>query len=63
MERPTRWEEYLHLVEFAYNNGYQDSAKISPFEIMYRKKCTTPVSWDRPVDRLIVGPKLLREME
>ena len=23
METPTKWEEYLHLVEFAYNNGYQ----------------------------------------
>jgi len=21
--KPTKWEEYLHLVEFAYNNGYQ----------------------------------------
>jgi hypothetical protein len=20
--KPTKWEEYLHLVEFAYNNGY-----------------------------------------
>ena len=22
MECPTKWEEYLHLVEFAYNNDY-----------------------------------------
>jgi hypothetical protein len=21
--KPTKWEEYLHLVEFAYTNGYQ----------------------------------------
>ena len=21
MEKPTKWEDYLHLVEFAYNNG------------------------------------------
>jgi hypothetical protein len=21
--KPTKWEEYLNLVEFAYNNGYQ----------------------------------------
>ena len=43
MGRPTKWEDYLHLVEFAYNNGYQASAKMSPFEIMYGRKCTTLV--------------------
>ena len=59
MERPTRWEDYLHLVEFAYNNGYQDSTKMSPFEIMYGKKCTTPFSRDGPMEHLMVGPDLL----
>ena len=63
MERPTKWEEYLHLVKFAYNNGYQASAKMSPFEILYGKMCTTLVSWDRPVDRLLVGPEMLQDME
>jgi hypothetical protein len=29
--KPTKWEDYLHLVEFTYNNGYQTSAKLSPF--------------------------------
>ena len=23
MDKPTKWEDYLHLVEFAYNNGQQ----------------------------------------
>ena len=22
MDKPTKWEDYLHLVEFAYNNGH-----------------------------------------
>jgi hypothetical protein len=25
MDNPSKWEDYLHLGEFAYNNGYQDS--------------------------------------
>jgi hypothetical protein len=25
-----KWEEYLPLVEFSYNNGYQESLKMSP---------------------------------
>jgi len=61
--KPNKWKDYLHLVEFAYNNGYQTSAKLSPFEILYDRKCTTLISWDNPVDRLMVGPEMLQEME
>jgi hypothetical protein len=38
MEKPLKWEEYLHWVEFAYNNGYQVSLKMSPFEQIYGRK-------------------------
>jgi hypothetical protein len=38
MDKPSKWEDYLHLVEFAYNNGYQASLKMSPFEALYRRK-------------------------
>jgi hypothetical protein len=63
MDKPSKWEDYLHLVEFAYNNGYQASLKMSPFEVVYGKKCNTPISWDNPIDRAVVGPDLHREME
>jgi hypothetical protein len=51
------------LVDFTYNNGYQSSLKMSPFEALYGRKCITLVSWDNPIDRAVVGPELLREME
>jgi hypothetical protein len=38
MDKPSRWEDYLHLVEFAYNNGYHASLKMSPFEALYGRK-------------------------
>jgi hypothetical protein len=38
MEKPSKWEDYLHLVEFSYNNGYQASLKMSPFEALYGRK-------------------------
>ena len=63
MDKPSKWEDYLHLVEFAYNNGYHASLKMSPFEALYGRKCNTPVSWDNPADRVVVGPELLKEME
>jgi hypothetical protein len=34
-----------------------------PFEALYDRKCNTPVSWDNPADRTVVGPKFLKEME
>jgi hypothetical protein len=64
MDNPSKWEYYLHLVEFAYNNGYQASLmRMSPFEALYGRKCDTPVSWDNPVDRVVLGMELLKDME
>jgi hypothetical protein len=63
MDKPSKWEDYLHLVEFSYNNGYQASLKMSPFEALYGRKCNTPVSWDNPTDRVVLGPELLKDME
>jgi hypothetical protein len=36
---------------------------MSPFEALYGRKCNTPLSWDNPADRAIVGLELLKEME
>ena len=58
-----KWEDYLHLVEFDYNNHYQASTRYSPFEILYGRKCNTPIYWSNPMDRLVLGPELLKEME
>jgi len=63
MDCPTKWEDYLHLVEFSYNNGYRSSLKMSHFEVMYVRRCRNPMSWDIPVDIIILGPDMLKEME
>ena len=63
MDKPTKWEDYLHLVEFAYNNGQQESLGMSLYEALYGRRCRTPVTWDNPMNRVVLGPKLLREME
>jgi hypothetical protein len=59
MDKPSKWEEYLHLVEFSYNNRYQASLNMSPFEALYGRKCNTLVTWDNLADRTVVGPDLL----
>jgi hypothetical protein len=63
MHQPKKWEDYLPLVEFAHNNGYQESLKMSPFEVLYGRPCNTLVSWSNPVNRISFGPDMLKEME
>jgi hypothetical protein len=63
MDKPSKWEDYLHLVEFSYNNGYQASLKMNTFEALYGRKCNTLVSWDNPTYRVVLGPELLKDME
>lgn len=38
MEKPSKWENYLHLVEFYYNDVYQETFNMRPFEALYVRK-------------------------
>lgn len=63
MQQPQKWEDYLHLVEFSYNNGHHESLGMSPFEVLYGRKCRVPIDWNNPVNKLALGPDMLAEME
>ena len=63
MDQPTKWENYLHLVEFSYNYGYHSSLKLIPFEAMYGRKYYTPISWNNMTKIVVIGIELLKEME
>ncbi|KAG4210975.1 hypothetical protein ERO13_A02G078601v2 [Gossypium hirsutum] len=39
------WEQYLPLIEFAYNNSFQSSIKMALYEDLYGRKCRTPLYW------------------
>ena len=39
------WEEHLPLVEFAYNNSYQASIQMAPYEALYGRPCRSPICW------------------
>eukprot|EP00253_Pinus_taeda_P022463 PITA_22463 len=36
---------------------------MSPFEVLYGRKCRTPSNWSGPEDKLRLGPEMLKEME
>jgi transposase InsO family protein len=41
---PEKWDECLTLAKFSYNNSYQESIRMAPFEALYGKKCRTPLN-------------------
>jgi hypothetical protein len=49
------WEDHLALAEFAYNNSYQASIKMAPFEALYGKQCISPLCWETLGGRSLVG--------
>jgi transposase InsO family protein len=40
-----KWEDCLPFAEFSYNNSYQASLQMAPFEALYGRKCRTPLNW------------------
>jgi hypothetical protein len=47
LQHGSSWDKSLAYAEFSYNNSYQASLKMSPFEALYGKKCRTPLYWIR----------------
>jgi hypothetical protein len=39
-----KWDECWRLDEFSYNNSYQESIQMAPFEALYGKKCKTSLN-------------------
>ena len=55
------WEEHFPLVEFAYNNSYQASIQMTPYEALYGKPCRSPICWTEVGESSINGPDLIRD--
>jgi len=58
-----KWETFLPFAEFSYNNSYQASIKMSPFEALYGRRCRTPLNWSESGERPFFGPDLVNEAE
>ena len=54
------WEEHLPLVEFVYNNSYQESIQMAPYEALYRRSCRSPVCCTEIGESSITGPYFIR---
>nr|GFC67248.1 retrotransposon protein, putative, Ty3-gypsy subclass [Tanacetum cinerariifolium] len=55
----SNWDDYICLVEFAYNNSWHASIKCAPFEMLYGRKCRASICWDQVGKRVIEGPEMI----
>ena len=55
------WEEHFPLVEFAYNNSYQASIQMAPYEALYGRPCRSPICWTEVGESSITSPDMIRD--
>nr|GFC55530.1 putative reverse transcriptase domain-containing protein [Tanacetum cinerariifolium] len=55
------WERHLPLVKVSYNNSYHASIKAASFEVLYGRKCRSPVCWAEVGDTQLTSPELMQE--
>jgi hypothetical protein len=55
------WDKSMSYAKFSYNNSYQESLKMAPFEMLYGCRCQTPLFWNETVERKIFRPDVLQE--
>ena len=55
------WDDNLPYAEFSYNNSYQASLNMAPFEALHGRRSQTPLMRDEVGDRRLFGPDLIKE--
>ncbi|XP_073057258.1 uncharacterized protein [Primulina eburnea] len=56
------WQESLPLVEFSYNNSFQTTIGMAPFEALYGRRCRSPVCWNEVGEKPLAQPEFVEEM-
>ncbi|RZB76106.1 Transposon Ty3-G Gag-Pol polyprotein [Glycine soja] len=62
IEQQGSWMDCLPLIEFTYNNSYQASIGMAPFEALYGRKCKTPICWYDDGEAVLLGPEMLQQI-
>ncbi|KAI3756964.1 hypothetical protein L6452_04496 [Arctium lappa] len=54
------WETHLPLIELSYNNSYHASIQAAPFEVLYGRKCRTPLCWNEVGEKQLAGLEIVQ---
>jgi hypothetical protein len=57
------WDKSLPYAEFSYNNSYQASIKMAPYEALYGRQCRTSLFWSQTGEGQVFGPEVLKDAE
>jgi hypothetical protein len=57
------WDKSLSYAEFSYNNSYEESLKMATFEMLYGRRCWTPLFWNEKGERKVFRPDIWEEAE
>jgi hypothetical protein len=57
------WDKCMLYAEFSYNNSYQESLKMAPFEMLYGRRCRTPLFWNETEEWKVFGSDILQKVE
>jgi hypothetical protein len=57
------WDKSLPYAEFSYNNSYQASIEMAPYEALYGRQCRTPLFWSQTGESKVFRPKVLKDVE
>src|SRR3954462_12387054 len=55
------WEKSLPFAKFSYNNSFQSSLNMAPFEFLYGRRCRTPLNWSETGERELFGLDMIKE--
>jgi hypothetical protein len=58
-----RWDKSLPYAEFSYNNSYQASIKMAPYEALYGRQYRTPLFWSQTGEGQVFRPEVLKDAE
>jgi hypothetical protein len=55
------WDKSLSYAKFSYNNSYQESLKMTLFEMLYSQRCRTSLFWSETGEHKVFGSDILQE--
>jgi hypothetical protein len=55
------WDKSLPYTDFSYNNSYQASIEMAPFEALYGRQCRTPLFWSQTGESQVFGLEVLKD--
>jgi hypothetical protein len=58
-----KYGKSLPYIKFSYNNNYQASLEMAPFEALYGQQCRTLLFWSQTEESQLFGLKVLKDAE